>query len=92
MKKILLGGIVLVLAVGFKINTNRTVNTEPIVNDNIKLDSAIDEIKAIGQLVLTETTGTASIKYDSCKSKWNCWLTNTETMVSLDYRVLIGIR
>lgn len=91
MKKILLGGIVLVLAIGFKINTNRTVNTEPIVNDNIKLDNAIEEIRAIGQLVLTETTGTASIKYDSCKDRWNCWLTNTETMVSLDYRVLIGI-
>lgn len=91
MNKLLLGGIALVLAIGFKINTNRAVNTEPIANDNIKLDNAIEEIRAIGQLVLTETTGTASIEYDSCKDRWNCWLTNTETVVSLDYKVLIGI-
>lgn len=91
MNKILLGGIALILTIGFRMNVINDVSTESIVNDGIELNNAIEEIKATGQLVLAETTGTASIEYNSCKGKWNCWLVNTETIVSLDYKILIGI-
>lgn len=88
---LLLGCIVIFLGCIYKVNINQTVNTDPITEEKINLENVIEDIKSVGQLVLTEETGTATIKYNSSVGKWHSWLTNVETKVSLDYRILIGV-
>ena len=75
----------------YKVNFNQTVNTDPITKEKINLENVNEDIKTVGQLVLTDETGTATIEYNSSAGKWHSWLTNVETKVSLDYRILIGV-
>lgn len=74
-----------------KMNINQTVNEEPLDETKIELSNVIEEIKNVGKLVLTEETGSASIEYNSSNNKLLSWLTNTRTVVSLDYEVLLGV-
>lgn len=92
MKNMLLVGCAVVgLGCYTKMNINQTVDDKPLAEEKISLDNIIQEIKDVGQLVLTQETGTATIEYNSSKGKMFSWLTNTKTVISLDYKVLLGI-
>lgn len=93
MKNILLIGCAVVyLGCIYKININQTSVEEIKINEEtISLENIIKEIKMVNELVLSRESGVGSIEHHTCKEKWNCWLNDTETIIEIDYELLLGI-
>ena len=93
MKNILLVGCVIVgLGCYMKANISQTTDDNVEINDEtVSLENVIKEIKMVNELVLLRENGTGNIEHHTCKEKWNCWLVDTETIVKIDYELLLGI-
>lgn len=89
---LLVGCLVVGEACIHQLYVNKPVAKEvQIGKEQVYIENVIDDIKSVGELVLTRETGSASIEYNSTKGSLFSWLTNTQTIVSLDYEVLLGI-
>ena len=89
---LLVGCAVVGLGCYMKTNINQIVNEDIEINEeSISLENVIKEIKMVNELVLSRENGIGSIEHHTCKEKWNCWLVDTETVVEIDYELLLGI-
>ena len=89
---LLLGCIATVFGCYMKMDINQIVDEDVEINEEtVSLENVIKEIKMVNELVLSRENGTGSIEHHTCKGKWNCWLNDTETVIDIDYELLLGI-
>lgn len=89
--------------IGVKYGSDRYINNvansrvkQLVVDQDIKqMNLDIERLQQVvnetNQIVLLEESGISNIKLETSSDKWNSFITNSSTELSVEYRVLIGI-